>query len=93
MLLHIHLLENEGEARKLAKELHSATHLGGQSLWKLFRDRYVYKAGRRICLEVAQAFPVSDGVVIMATVRRRRSHPVQRTVGHTIDQHCGTSPR
>ena len=48
VLLHIRLLENEEEARKLAKELHSATHLGGQAPWKLFRDRYDYKAGRRI---------------------------------------------
>ena len=55
VLLHIRLLENEEEARQLAKELHSATHLGGQALWKLFRDRYDYKAGRRICLEVAQS--------------------------------------
>ena len=57
VLLHICLLENEEEAWKLAKELHSATHLGGQVLWKLFRDRYDYKAGRRICLEVAQSCP------------------------------------
>ena len=57
VLLHICLLENEEEAKKLAKELHSATHLGGQALWKLFRDRYDYKAGRRICLEVAQSCP------------------------------------
>ena len=28
-LLQIHLLENEDEARNLARELHSATHLGG----------------------------------------------------------------
>ena len=57
VLLNIHLLENEEEARKLVKELHSATHLGGQALWKHFRDRYDYKAGRRICLEVAQSCP------------------------------------
>ena len=56
-LLHIHLLESEDEARKLAQELHSATHLGGQALWKLFRDLYDYKAGRRICLEVTQSCP------------------------------------
>ena len=55
--LHIRLLENEEEARKLAKELHSATHLGGQALWKLFRDRYDFKAGHHICLEVAQCCP------------------------------------
>ena len=57
VLLHIRLLENEGEARKLVQELHSATHLGGQALWKLFRDRYDFKTGRRICLEVAQSCP------------------------------------
>ena len=57
VLLHTHLLENEEEARKLVKELHSATHLGGQALWKLFHNRYDYKAGRRICLEVTQSCP------------------------------------
>ena len=57
VLLHIRLLETEEEARKLAQELHSATHLGGQALWKLFRDRYDFKSGRRICLEVAQSCP------------------------------------
>ena len=43
--------------QKLARELHSATHFGGQALWKLFRDRYNHKAGRHICLEVAQSCP------------------------------------
>ena len=57
VLLHLRLLETEDEARKFVRELHSATHLGGQVLWKLFRDHYDYKAGRRICLEVAQSCP------------------------------------
>ena len=57
VLLHIGLLENEEEAWKLEQELHFATHLGGQALWKLFRDRYDFKSGRRICLEVAQSCP------------------------------------
>ena len=55
VLLHLRLLENEDEARKLAREPHSATHLGGQALWELFHDLYDYKAGRRICLEVSQS--------------------------------------
>ena len=50
-------MENEEEARHLAQELHTATHLGGQALWKLFSDRYSHKAGRRICIEVAQSCP------------------------------------
>ena len=57
VLLHLRLLENEDEARELVRELHSATHLGGQALWKLFRKRYDYNAGRRICLEVSQSCP------------------------------------
>ena len=56
-LLHVQLLDNEEEARKLAQELHSTTHLGGQALWKLFGDRYEYKSGRRLCMEIAQSCP------------------------------------
>ena len=55
-LLHIEV-DNEEEARRLAQELHTATHLGGQALWKLFSDCYSHKAGRRICIEVAQSCP------------------------------------
>ena len=54
-ILQIRLLEDEDEAGKIARELHTATHLGGHTLWKLFRDQYSHKAGRRICLETAQS--------------------------------------
>ena len=50
-------MDSEEEARRLAQELHTATHLGGQALWKLFSDRYSHKAGRRICIEVTQSCP------------------------------------
>ena len=53
-LLHVQV-DTEEEAWKLAQELHSAKHLGGQAPWKLFSDRYAYKAGRRLCIEVAQS--------------------------------------
>ena len=55
-LLHLQV-DSEEEARRLAQELHTATHLGGQALWKLFSDRYSHKAGRQICIEVAQSCP------------------------------------
>ena len=55
-LLHVQV-QTEEEARKLAQELHSAMHLGGQALWKLFSDRYSYIAGHRLCIEVAQSCP------------------------------------
>ena len=47
-IFQVRLLENEDEASKIVRELHIATHLGGHALWKLFRDRYTHKAGRRI---------------------------------------------
>ena len=56
-LLHVRILEDEDEARKLVQELHSATHLGGQALWKLFSDRYAFKSARRLCMETAQSCP------------------------------------
>ena len=55
-LLHIQV-DTEEEARRLAQELLTATHLRGQALWKLFSDRYSHKAGRRVCIEVAQSCP------------------------------------
>ena len=56
-VLQVRLLEDEEEARRHAPELQAATHLGGQALWKFFRDRYSHKAGRYICLETAQSYP------------------------------------
>ena len=56
-LLQARTLTEEEEAHCLASELHEATHLGGNTLWKLFRDRYNYKAGRRICIGVTQGCP------------------------------------
>ena len=55
-LLHVQV-DTEEEARRLAQELRTATHLGGQALWKLFSDHYSHKAGRRICIKVAQSCP------------------------------------
>ena len=39
-IFQVQLLENEKEACRIVRELHTATHLGGHALWKLFRDRY-----------------------------------------------------
>ena len=55
-LMHLQV-DTEEEARRLAQELHTAMHLGGQALWKLFSDRYSHRAGSRICIEVAQSCP------------------------------------
>ena len=71
-LLHIQV-DTEEEARRLTQELHTATHLGGQALWKLFSDRYSHKAGRLVCIEVAQSCPHSvNSGAIMGTVWRQR---------------------
>ena len=56
-LLQVRVPNDEDVARRIAHELHTATHLGGHALWKLFRDRYMHKAGRHIWLEAAQSCP------------------------------------
>ena len=56
-LLQVRLLEDEEKARKITRELHAATRLGGHALWKLFRDLYSHKTDRRICLETTQSCP------------------------------------
>ena len=43
--------------RKKPGRSHTATHLGGHTLWKLLWDRYSHKAGHSICLESAQRCP------------------------------------
>ena len=43
--------------RKPARFPKSSTDVGGQALWKLFRDQYSHKAGCRVCLETAQSCP------------------------------------
>ena len=55
-LLHMQV-NSEEEACKLAQDLHSSTHLGGQASWKLFSYCYLHKAGHRLCIEVAQSCP------------------------------------
>ena len=56
-LLQVRVLNDEDEAQRIARELHTATHLGGHALWKLFHDQYTHKAGCCICLETAQSCP------------------------------------
>ena len=56
-LLQVRLLDDEDEARKITRELHTATHLGVHALLKLFRDQHSHKAARRICLETVQSCP------------------------------------
>ena len=56
-ILQVRVLSDEDKALRIARELHTATHLGGHALWKLFRYRYSHKASHRIRLETAQSCP------------------------------------
>ena len=95
-LLHVQV-QTEEEARKLAQELHSATHLGGQVLWKLFSDRYSYKAGRRLCIKVAQSCPQcqmgSDYGHRLKTTDTIQSHGPWDTLSVDIVGHLPTDHR
>ena len=72
VLLHICLLENEEEARKLSQELHSATHLGGQHYGSSSATAMTLSPVAAFALKSLRAVPSVKWVAIMATVRRRR---------------------
>ena len=90
-LLHIQV-DSEEEARRLAQELHIATHLGGQALWKLFSDRYSHKAGRRICIEVAQSCPHCQRGSDYGHRLKTTGAIVQGALGYALCGHCGSTP-
>ena len=91
-ILHIEV-QNEEEARRLAQKLHTATHLGGQALWKLFSDRYSHKAGRRICIEVAQSCPQCQRGSDYGHCQKTTSTIESKGPWDTLCGHCGSTPR
>ena len=91
-LLHLQV-DNEKEARHLAQELHTATHLGGQALWKLFSDCYSHKAGRRICIEVAQSCPQCQRGSDYGHCQKTTGTIESKGPWDTLCGHCGSTPR
>ena len=51
----VQALPSEETARQVAQELHRAIHVGGDALWKLFWDRFLFTGGKRICQEVGRS--------------------------------------
>ena len=51
----VQTLTSEEAAQQAAQELHCATHVGGDTLWKLFRDHFSYTMGKQNCPEVARS--------------------------------------
>ena len=71
VLLQIRLIENEEEARKLAQELHSATHLGGRHYGSSSATAMTSNPVSTFALKSLRAVPSVRWIAIMATVRRR----------------------
>ena len=46
--LHLVTLGTEDEARQAAIRLHEFSHLGGENLWRLFKDCYTFHGGQKI---------------------------------------------
>ena len=51
----VQTLPSEEAAQQVTQELHRPTHMGGDTIRKLFRDRISFNNGKRICQEVAQS--------------------------------------
>ena len=75
-LLHIQV-DSEEEARKLAQELHSSTHLGWSP--SLHRGR-------------TELPTMSAWERLRSLFEDNRVHTVQRAVGHALGGHCGSTP-
>ena len=67
-ILQVRLLEDEDEARKIARELHTANHLGRHALRQLFRDWFTQKAS---AWKPLRAVPNVNWAPTTATARRR----------------------
>ena len=48
-------LTDEAAARQTARELHNATHVGAEALWKLFWGHFLFTRGKCICSEAAKS--------------------------------------
>ena len=51
----VQTLPFEEVAWQAAQELHRATHVRGDALWKFFRDHFSFTGGKKNCLEVARS--------------------------------------
>ena len=81
-ILQVRLLEDEDEARKIARELHTATHLGGHALWKLLhtQGRPPHLLGDRSKLS-----PMSIGHRLRPPPEDDWHYPVSRPLGYIVN--------
>ena len=76
-LLQVHVLNDENEARRIARELHTATHLGGNSSATGIRTRPAAASAWR----PLRAVPNVNWAPTMATARRRLALSSRKACG------------
>ena len=72
-LLQVRLLEDKEEARKIARELHSATHLGGHASGSSSETGTPIKQAAASVWRPPRAVPSASWAPIMAITRRRQA--------------------
>ena len=82
VLLQVRLLENEDEARKLSRELHSATHLGGESTVEtLLRSLHPQGRSSHLPRSSAELSPMPVRQRLQPSSEDDRHHPVSGSMG------------
>ena len=92
-LLQVRVLNDEGEARRITRELHTANPPQWPRVVETL-PRPVYAQGRppHLLGDRSELSPMSIGRRLRAPPEDDWHHTVSRPLGYAVNSHCGTAP-